>query len=71
MSLVSQMRGGRDYDSSWNTRMRGEGPISQLIENRFRTARKRLGLERERPSLDTGRFRVPPRDGDPMDLLAN
>jgi DNA repair photolyase len=71
MSLVRQMRGGRDYDSSWNTRMRGEGPIAQLIENRFRTARKRLGLERERSSLDTGRFRVPPRDGDQMDLFAN
>jgi DNA repair photolyase len=71
MSLVRQMRGGKDYDSNWNTRMRGEGPIAVLIENRFRTARKRLGLERERLSLDVGRFRVPPAPGDQMDLFVN
>jgi DNA repair photolyase len=71
MSLVRQMRGGKDYDSSWNTRMRGEGPIALLIENRFRTARRRLGLERERLSLDLGRFRVPPKAGDQRDLFSD
>ena len=28
MSLVRQMRGGKDYDSQWNTRMRGTGPYA-------------------------------------------
>jgi DNA repair photolyase len=69
MSLVRQMRGGKDYDSSWNTRMSGEGPIADLIGSRFRTAKKRLGLERERLSLDVGRFRIPPAAGDQMDLF--
>jgi DNA repair photolyase len=71
MSLVRQMRGGKDYDSSWNTRMRGEGPIAQLIDARFRAASKRLGLDRERLPLDIGRFRIPPRAGDQTDLFAS
>ena len=70
MSLVRQMRGGKDYDSQWNSRMSGQGPIAQLIAARFRTAKKRLGLERERLSLDVGRFEVPPKSGDQMDLFS-
>ena len=31
MSLVNQMRGGKDYDSAFGTRMRGTGPFAQLI----------------------------------------
>ena len=31
MSLVRQMRGGRDYDPQWGKRMKGEGPIAELI----------------------------------------
>ena len=31
MSLVRQMRGGKDYDARWNQRMKGEGPIADLI----------------------------------------
>jgi DNA repair photolyase len=70
MSLVRQMRGGKDYDSQWNTRMRGEGPIADLIAQRFRTARRRYGLERERIPLDLSQFRVPPKAGDQIDLFA-
>ena len=70
MSLVRQMRGGKDYDPQWNTRMRGQGPIAELIEARFRAARRRVGLERERSSLDIGKFRIPPRRGDQMELFS-
>ena len=69
MSLVRQMRGGKDYDPQWNKRMRGEGPIAVMIEARFKAARKRLGLERERLSLDVGKFRVPQASGDQMDFF--
>jgi DNA repair photolyase len=69
MSLVRQMRGGKDYDPQWSSRMRGEGPLALLIEARFKAARKRLGLERERLSLDVSRFRVPAKPGDQMDLF--
>ena len=47
MSLLRQMRGGRNNDSTFGARMRGNGPISDLIERRFRIACKRLGLNAE------------------------
>ena len=69
MSLVRQMRGGRDYDPQWGRRMKGEGPIAELIAARFKIARKRYGLDRTPPPLDVSRFRVPPRSGDQIDLF--
>ncbi|HWA59729.1 MAG TPA: PA0069 family radical SAM protein [Caulobacteraceae bacterium] len=69
MSLVRQMRGGRDYDPQWGKRMKGEGPIADVIRQRFAIARRRFGLDRERPDLDLSRFRVPPKAGDQLDLF--
>ena len=69
MSLVRQMRGGRDYDPQWGKRMKGEGPIAELVAARFKIARKRYGLDRTPPPLDVSRFRVPPRSGDQIDLF--
>ena len=59
MSLVRQMRGGKDYDSNFGTRMRGSGEFATLIERRFDLAVKRLGLNRPRPAMDRSRFRAP------------
>ena len=69
MSLVRQMRGGKDYDAEWRTRMRGEGPIADLMSQRFNAARRRLGLDRPLPDLDLGLFRPPVRAGDQGDLF--
>ena len=69
MSLVRQMRGGQDYDAEWGKRMKGEGPIAEIIAARFKAARKRFGLDQERTPLDVSRFRVPPKAGDQMDLF--
>ena len=55
MSLIQQMRGGKDYDSTFGKRMRGEGPFAQLLEQRFANAYKRLGYGRM-PPLETARF---------------
>jgi DNA repair photolyase len=69
MSLVRQMRGGRDNASDFATRMRGQGVFADLIAQRFRTACRRLGLNAERmPALSTAHFRVPPRAGDQLGL---
>ncbi len=38
MSLIRQMRGGKDYDSTWHTRMKGTGPYAQMIGKRFQMA---------------------------------
>ena len=58
MSLVAQMRGGRDYDSAYGTRMKGEGPFAQLLAARFARAYRQLGFMRA-PPLDCGRFVAP------------
>lgn len=69
MSLVRQTRGGKDYDSRWGARMRGTGPVAELVGARFAVACRRLGLNRERPRPDTTLFRKPPAAGDQMDLF--
>ncbi|HVK41394.1 MAG TPA: PA0069 family radical SAM protein [Phenylobacterium sp.] len=59
MSLVRQTRGGRDYDPDWNQRMKGTGPVAELIATRFKAAVKRYGLDGPRHVLDETQFRVP------------
>ncbi len=59
MSLVQQLRGGRDNDPRFGSRMRGSGEFAWLLERRFNLAAKRLGLNRERAPLDRTRFRPP------------
>lgn len=53
MALIQDMRGGKDNDPNFGTRMRGTGPIADLIRNRFTIACRRLNLNsgtREMPS---------------------
>lgn len=63
MSLVRQMRGGKDYDPEWGKRMTGEGPIAELVARRFRLAKARFGLDARLPPLDISRFRRPDLSG--------
>jgi DNA repair photolyase len=56
MSLIRSMRGGKDYDSDWSTRMRGTGPYAWQIGRRFELAAKRLGFNRARTPLRTDLF---------------
>ena len=67
MSLVRQMRGGKDYDAEFGKRMRGEGPFAQLIASRFRRAHRALGFG-EREGLDCSLF-TPPRKASPQGQL--
>ena len=61
LSRIHDLRGGRDNDSRFGSRMRGEGPFADLFRKRFEVAKRRLGLDREDPrfDLDTTRFRPP------------
>lgn len=69
MSLIQQMNGGRDYDSDFRTRMRGQGVFAQLLKRRFEVACRRHGFGRARElELDTSRF-VPPRTASPQGVL--
>jgi DNA repair photolyase len=69
MSLVRQMRGGREYDAKWGQRMKGEGPIAELLGQRFKIARRRFGLDGASPPLDTTQFKTPAKAGDQLDLF--
>jgi hypothetical protein len=53
------MRGGKDYDSTWGTRMKGTGPYAWMIGRRFEVACEKLGLNTQKRKLDTTRFRPP------------
>jgi DNA repair photolyase len=65
MSRVQQMRGGRDNDPAFGTRMRGSGELAELLRRRFDIACTRLGLNagRRGAALDTSLFRPPRLDG--------
>ena len=59
MARVREMRGGRDYDPSFGSRMRGDGVWAQLLSQRFQKAAARFGLNRQRVELDLTQFRKP------------
>ena len=59
MSLIRGMRGGRDNDPDYGTRMKGVGPYADLLHARAKLAKARLGLDRPRDPLRTDLFRVP------------
>ena len=61
MSLVRQASGGRDYDNRFGIRQTGRGPYADMLGKRFRTACKRLGLNRDRyqRALDCSLFSRP------------
>ena len=60
MSRVRQIRGGRENDSSFGRRMRGQGTYADLLRQRFDKACRRYGLNRgTRPALKTTLFRPP------------
>lgn len=44
MSLIQQMRGGKDYDATFGKRMVGEGEFAKLLSIRFEKACKRFKL---------------------------
>lgn len=60
MSLIRDMRGGRDNDPRFGFRMRGTGPYAELLRERFRLACQRLGLNcTSRSPLNTRLFTPP------------
>jgi DNA repair photolyase len=67
MHIIQSMRGGRDNDPNWFTRMRGQGPWADLLAARFHKAVKGHSFGKERPHLRTDLFRPP--EGAQMRLL--
>ena len=71
ISLLRQSRGGQDYDTRFGHRMRGTGTFAELLEQRFRIACKRLGLDRgEAPPTRTDLFSPPGQGQGQFDLFS-
>lgn len=66
MHIVQEIRGGRDNDPDFTSRMRGKGVWAQLIRTRFRRAARAHGLDEPFPKLRSDLFRPPERDGQMM-----
>ena len=72
VSIIHQLRGGKDNDPRFGTRMTGTGNFADLIEKRFEIACRRFGLicqtrghgaGRREPELDCSLFTPPSRGG--------
>lgn len=59
MSIVRQSRGGKDYQSEFGQRMRGEGIFADLLAHRFKLSCHKLGMSGERTGFCTDLFSVP------------
>lgn len=64
MSLIRQMRGGKEYDATFGKRMRGEGEFADLLSLRFKLACKKFKLnEKQGAHLRTDLFKKPEAGG--------
>jgi DNA repair photolyase len=63
MAIVQSIRGGKDYDGKWFTRMKPQGVWADLFRTRFRLAIRRLDMNRVTVDLDRSQFRRPSVDG--------
>jgi DNA repair photolyase len=69
MSLIRQTRGGKEYDARWKLRGVGEGPVAELITQRFHAAVRRYGLDTPRVTLRCDLFERPLEGGDQLSLF--
>lgn len=69
MMLVRDTRNGADYNSAWKQRRSGTGVYADLLRNRFRLARRKLGLDMRPFDLDTTQFKKPSQIGDQLTLI--
>lgn len=70
LNLIRQMHGGKDYDSTFGKRGRGDGPYAWTVGRRFEIAARRLGLAGRGLKLTTDHFRRPKQPGEQLDLFA-
>ncbi|MBN8805617.1 MAG: PA0069 family radical SAM protein [Sphingopyxis terrae] len=63
MHMVQDIRGGRDNDPEYFSRMKGRGVWAQLIRTRVKRAAREHGLDKSFPPIRSDLFRPPERDG--------
>ena len=69
MGRVRELHGGKDYDPAFGKRMVGQGEWAAMMQQRFKLATRRLGLDRSLPPLRTDLFTRPPAAGDQLSLF--
>jgi DNA repair photolyase len=67
--LIRDMRGGKDYDSTFGSRMTGKGPIAWMIGRRFEVACERLGFNATSVKTTTEHFRPPHAASEQLNLF--
>jgi DNA repair photolyase len=67
--LIRDMRGGKDYDSTFGSRMTGKGPIAWMIGRRFEVACERLGFNATSVKTTTEHFRRPQAASEQLSLF--
>ena len=68
MNRVREMRGGKDYQAEFGTRMRGTGVYAKFINDRFHLAHARLNFPRM-PKVRTDLFEAPTLPGAQLPLF--
>lgn len=61
--LIEESHNGKVNDSRWGLRMRGEGPIADLIAQQYRKYTQKYSLNDERMDLDCSKFQRPGQQG--------
>ncbi len=69
MGRVRELHGGKDYDPNFGTRMVGQGAWAKMMQQRFKLATRKLGLDRSLPPLRTDLFARPSQTGDQLSLF--
>ncbi|MBI4275579.1 MAG: PA0069 family radical SAM protein [Rhizobiales bacterium] len=69
LKLIRDMRGGKDYDSTFGKRMTGTGPYAWMIGRRFEAACEKLGLNAEKVRLTTEHFQKPSKGAEQLSLF--
>lgn len=69
MSLVRQIRKGETYTANWGERMIGDGPVAEVLRQRFHLAVKKFGLDQPWAPLDATQFTPPRPRSTQMDLF--
>ena len=67
--LIRDMRGGKDYNSSFGKRMTGSGPIAWMIGRRFEIACEKLGFNATSVKTTTRHFSPPLAASDQLSLF--
>ena len=69
MTIVREMRGGREYDARFGARQTGKGAYADLFAQRFQLKCRKLGIDKTATVFDTSQFRREATPGQQLDMF--